>query len=65
MTEHQQGEERLPAIGHPEQGHNAERRQDEDPDFAAEHKDTAVDKAVVTGEDGEEESPEGWSGLEE
>jgi hypothetical protein len=65
MTEHELGEERLPAIGHPDQGPNEGSRQDEQPDFAGEHNDTAVDEAVVTGEDGEEESPHGWAGLEE
>jgi hypothetical protein len=71
MTEHELGEDRLPAIGHPGQGpeegapQDEATRQDEQPDFAGEHADTAVDKAVETGEDGEEESPEGWAGLEE
>jgi hypothetical protein len=65
MTEHHLGDEPLPAIGHPgEQPDEAPPRGDQQ-DFADEHADTAVDKDVETGADGEEESPKGWSGLEE
>lgn len=65
MTEHEPGEQRLPAIGHPDQGPEEGPPQDDQPDFAGEHEETAVDETIVTGEDGEEESPEGWDGLEE
>jgi hypothetical protein len=36
-------------------------------DFAVEHQDTAVDKAIISGRDRhrrESESPHGWAGLE-
>lgn len=56
------GEERLPAIGHPA-GHPEPER---DPDFAAEHEETAVSAEIITGDepDREPESPRGWSGMQ-
>ncbi|HEU5107226.1 MAG TPA: hypothetical protein VFT95_01480 [Micromonosporaceae bacterium] len=49
-------EERLPALGDPV----------DEPDIAGEHEDTAVDKAIVAGDedDREPESPRGWSGAD-
>jgi hypothetical protein len=61
MTEHDLADDRLPAIGHPSQ----EPERDEEPDFAEEHEDTAVDEDIVSGEnEREEESPKGWAGME-
>ena len=52
--------ERLPALG---QAPGA--ADDDDPDFAGEHEDTAVSKDVTAGrDDAESESPAGWAGLE-
>jgi hypothetical protein len=65
MTEQDLGEEPLPAIGHPHERSDETPPRDDQSDFAAEHNDTAVDKDIETGADGEEESPQGWSGLEE
>jgi hypothetical protein len=53
-----QQNERLPAFG------DEEAVPDGDSDFAGEHSDTAVDRDVVDGEKGEEESPRGWSGMD-
>lgn len=55
----------LPALGQP-----ANHPEDTDtgtPDIAGEHQDAAVDKRVITGdgEDREEESPRGWSGMDD
>lgn len=65
MTEYELDEDQLPAIGHPDQEHDAEAPRDEQADFAGEHNDTAVDEDIVRGENGEEESPKGWAGQEE
>jgi hypothetical protein len=64
MTDQNLGDERLPAIGHPGEQPDETPPRDEQQDFAGEHADTAVDEDIVTGADGEEESPHGWSGLE-
>jgi hypothetical protein len=55
-------QERLPALGQPVEEPTPEGEHD----FAGEHDSTAVDRDIVAGRDGstEEESPEGWSGLE-
>jgi len=53
-----QQNERLPAFG------DEEAVPDGDSDFAGEHSDTAVDRDVIEGEKGEEESPRGWSGMD-
>ena len=53
-----QQNERLPAFG------EADPSPDGDSDFAGEHDSTTVDKDTLTGEDGEQESPRGWSGQE-
>ena len=53
-----QQNERLPAFG------DEEAVPDGDSDFAGEHSDTVVDRNVADGEEGEEESPRGWSGLD-
>jgi hypothetical protein len=38
---------------------------DADSDFAGEHQDTAVDPDITAGDEpGEQESPEGWDGLD-
>ena len=65
MTEQELGDERLPAIGHPPQDPQAPTVNDQ-PDFAAEHEETAVDEDIITGEDEEreDESPKGWAGME-
>jgi hypothetical protein len=65
MTDQNPGDEPLPAIGHPGERPGETAPVDDQPDFAAEHNDTAVDEDIETGADGEEESPHGWSGLEE
>jgi hypothetical protein len=66
MTEHELGNERLPAIGHPPQEPQAPDINDE-PDFAEEHEETAVDEDIISGEDEEreEESPKGWAGMQQ
>jgi hypothetical protein len=64
MTDPDVGEERLPAIGHPGERPVETPPRDEQQDFAGEHAETAVNDDIITGEDGEEESPQGWSGLE-
>ncbi|GAB7046316.1 hypothetical protein [Catenuloplanes indicus] len=53
--------DKLPPLGQP-----AGDLTDPDPDFAAEHEDTAVGKDITAGTDdsAEPESPAGWSGLE-
>jgi hypothetical protein len=53
-----QQNERLPAFG------DEEAVPDGDSDFAGEHADTAVDRDVTEGAEGEEESPRGWSGMD-
>jgi hypothetical protein len=55
--------ERVPALGQPADDEPPER----DPDFSAEHDTTAVDRNITAGRqhDGEPESPDGWSGLED
>ena len=66
MTEQELGDERLPAIGHPPQDPQAPDLNDQ-PDFATEHEETAVDEDIIRdGEDEERESdtPKGWAGLE-
>jgi hypothetical protein len=59
MTQH---DERLPALGQPVEQPEPEG----DHDFAGEHDITTVDRQVAEGRGGatEEESPQGWSGLE-
>jgi hypothetical protein len=52
-----QQNERLPAFG------DEEAVPDGDSDFAGEHADTVVDREVTDGK-GEEESPDGWSGMD-
>jgi len=53
-----QQNEHLPAFG------EEEAVPDSDSDFAAEHSDTAVDRDVIDDEDGEQESPRGWAGMD-
>jgi hypothetical protein len=62
MTEKEQDENRLPAIGQPEKAPNPY----DGPDFAEEHDNTAVSGDITTGEDTdrEPESPRGWSGMQ-
>ena len=54
--------EKLPPLGRPA----GDTEPDADPDFAAEHEDTAVGKDITSGTDdaAEPESPTGWSGGE-
>jgi len=50
----------MPALGQPPGAAD-----DDEPDIAGEHEDTAVDKDVITGDDQREpESPDGWAGME-
>ncbi|AGZ39711.1 hypothetical protein [Actinoplanes friuliensis] len=54
-----QQNERLPAFG------DEEAVPDGDSDFASEHSDTVVDPEITEGkDDGETESPRGWTGLD-
>ncbi|MEV6598347.1 hypothetical protein AB0M36_15920 [Actinoplanes sp. NPDC051346] len=54
-----QQNERLPALG------DDDGTPDKEGDFAGEHDTTAVEPAIVEGrDDGEQESPRGWSGME-
>ncbi|SCL12923.1 hypothetical protein [Micromonospora inyonensis] len=63
MTDRDDKQERMPALGQPAEGLDST----PEPDFANEHDRTAVDRDIITGEDKEErepESPTGWSGMQ-
>ena len=54
------GQHHLEALGDPDDTFDA------DSDFAGEHNDTAVDTDITEGRDsGEEESPQGWDGMDD
>ncbi|MGC4807120.1 hypothetical protein [Micromonospora sp. DT233] len=64
MTDRDQQQEHIPALGEPPEGLDTT----PEPDFANEHDRTAVDRDIITGDEDEEErepeSPHGWSGMQ-
>ena len=56
------GQARLAPLGQPA----GDVEPEDEPDFATEHEETAVDEEIITGADTEREpeSPRGWSGMQ-